>query len=241
MNRFPLYSSRAHLYDLIYQDRDYEKDAARLHEILSSLRVPDGSAILEAACGTGRYLKHLRDVYHVSGFDKSPEMLAIAREKVAGVPLFEADMGCFEIDDEVSAVLCLFSSIGYLIGEQEIAKAFQCFNKALKADGVVVIDPWVSPSQFRGGTVNMQTYSSPELKICRQHYSRREGRLSLNDFHWMIGRQGMGIETFQETHELWLCEPERMVALLNDNGFQGSILTDGLRPGRPLIIGRKVP
>lgn len=55
-------------------------------------QLPRGRA-LDAACGTGRHARHLAELGHeVVGVDLTPEMLARAREAVAGADFFEADL-----------------------------------------------------------------------------------------------------------------------------------------------------
>ena len=61
--------------------------------------------MLEAACGTGSFLEHLKDTYDVSGFDVSEGMVEQTRAKLPGVPVFQADMADFTLDTPVDAVI----------------------------------------------------------------------------------------------------------------------------------------
>ena len=67
--------------------------------------------VLDAACGTGSHLVHLRAWYDVSGFDVSPQMLDIARTKLPQTRLWVSDLDDFSIDAPVDVVACLFGSI----------------------------------------------------------------------------------------------------------------------------------
>lgn len=55
-------------------------------------RLRPGSAILDVGCGSGRDLLLLKQMGHaVTGFDRSPELAALAREH-AGCPVIEGDL-----------------------------------------------------------------------------------------------------------------------------------------------------
>ena len=73
-----MFGDNAELYDLIYHSKDYEAESRKLYEVLQAEGVPEGATVLEAACGTGAYLEHLRHRYDVSGFDLSPQMVELA-------------------------------------------------------------------------------------------------------------------------------------------------------------------
>ncbi len=68
--------------------------------LITELDVPEGGAVLEVACGTGRNLAHIGRRYPgavLYGLDISSEMLRSARAKLGdGVPLAEADARDFD-------------------------------------------------------------------------------------------------------------------------------------------------
>ena len=76
-----------------------------VREILAGL--PVGVA-LDAACGTGRHTAYLASLGHeVIGVDTSPEMLAVARQKVPEGEFHEADLHDLPLaDDSVDLVVC---------------------------------------------------------------------------------------------------------------------------------------
>ena len=41
--------------------------------------------------------------------------------------------------------------------------------------GVLVIEPWITPEDWRVGEPHLQTYDSPDLKLARANVARREG------------------------------------------------------------------
>ncbi|MHC4860029.1 MAG: class I SAM-dependent DNA methyltransferase [Planctomycetota bacterium] len=233
-----LYGDRAELYDLIYHGKDYAAEAESLRTLLAEHGVADVASVLEAACGTGSHLAELHRWYRVSGFDLSEAVLDIARTKVPDVPLFVADMCDFEIEEPADAVLCLFSSIGYAVGEDRLSDAARAFARALRPGGVLVVEPWLTPEQYRTGFPNLQTYESDDLKLCRANVSRREGDLSILDFHWLVVPAGGEVEHVTERHVLQLYTREQMLAALEGAGFDVGYREEGLMPGRGLYVGR---
>ena len=144
MKKQSLYDDRADLYDKIYAWKNYSAECDKLRGLLAREGIREGSRVLEAACGTGNYLTVLTSRYRVSGFDKSEAMLAIARRKLPLADLFAADMKTFEVAEPFDAVLCLFSSIGYLKTDDEIADAARAFARAVRPGGVIVVEPHAS-------------------------------------------------------------------------------------------------
>ena len=77
-----MYGDRAQLYDLLYHFKDYAAEAEALRALLVAEGVAEGSAVLEAAVGTGEHLSRLARHFAVSGFDLNAGMLAVARTKM---------------------------------------------------------------------------------------------------------------------------------------------------------------
>jgi SAM-dependent methyltransferase len=107
-----MYSRSAPYYDLFHSDKNYEAEAADLHQLIQ-LRAPGAQTLLDVACGTGRHLEHLRRDYDVEGVEIEPRLLETARKRLPGVPLHAADMLTLDLRRRFDAVLCLFGGIGY--------------------------------------------------------------------------------------------------------------------------------
>ena len=234
-----MYGDRARYYDAIYHWKSYEAEARRLREILVAEGVAEGSRIVEAACGTGSHLAHLKSSFMVSGFDVSPAMVDLAKAKLPGVGLFLADMTDFTLSAPADGLLCLFSSIGYVHPEQRLRAAAACFARAVRRGGVVIIEPWIAPENYKDNTCSMHTYDGADMKLCRTAISRREGEYSVIDFHWLAADcHTLAVDSFSERHVLWMCSHSLMMKVLDDAGFDCRFEENGLMKGRGLIIGR---
>ena len=76
----------AKYYDLVHQNKNYEKESAYVDSLIRRFK-PDTRSILDFGCGTGNYAFAMQALgYEVTGVDASPEMIEIAEEKLAGKP-----------------------------------------------------------------------------------------------------------------------------------------------------------
>ena len=237
-----IHEDRAALYDAIYSWVDYGPQAEWIHERLKAEGVADGARVLEGACGTGNYLVHLRRWYAVEGFDLADGMLAIARAKLPGVPLWTADLRTFEVERPVDAFLCLFSSLGYVGDESEVRRVAQRVAAALRPGGFALIQPWLSPALATHGHVGLTRHETDDLKLARMDVVQvADGKTTL-DFHWLVGRCGASaVEHFTDRHVLWLHEPQALVAAFASAGLEAAYEPPERAPGRSrgVVVARR--
>ena len=79
------YARRAGEYDAIYQKPERQDDIRRLGDMVATLLA--GQRVLEIACGTGFWTRRIAErAGPITAIDISEEMLAIARDRLAGHP-----------------------------------------------------------------------------------------------------------------------------------------------------------
>lgn len=240
MENQSLYDRRAALYDAIYHFKRYDAEAERLREMLGQRGVGDGSRVLDVACGTGSHLDQLRRWYDVSGLDLNEGMLAIARQKLPDVSLELGDMADFTVERPRDAVLCLFSSIGYLLTREQLEAAARCFAAALRPGGVLVVEPFIEPEEYVEGRIMLQTHDGEELKCARACVSQLDGEHAVLDFNWLVLRSGQPeVEHFVERHRLWLCPGALIAETLEQAGFAVELEPRGLIPDRNVLVGTR--
>ena len=228
-----MFSRSADLYDALYDTfKDYRAEAERVRALIG----PDARTVLDVACGTGRHLELLREHYDVVGLDIDPELLAIARSRVPGVELVEADMTNFDLGRRFDAVTCLFSSIGYARDEEHLRAAVAAMGRHVEPGGLLIVEPWLAPEAWRDGHVAMLVLDEPERKIVRMNRADRDGEVSVIDFHYLVGTPEH-VEHFTERHHLGLFTDEQYRAAFAAAGLDVEHDAEGLM-GRGLYLGR---
>lgn len=222
------YTRSAAVYDVVYADPrfDYPGHAADVVRLIRD-RNPDAATLLEVGCGTGRFFPALCAEFAVTGLDVSPEMLAEARRRFPDVEVVEADMRDFDLGREFDAVACLFSSIGYVTSTEELYSAVAAMARHLAPGGVLVVDGWIRPAEFRDGRVSVDTFVVEGTTVVRVSYGTSRGDLSHLDMHHLVGTEGEGVTYFAEGHDMLLVPDEGYVAALTAAGLTDVVVTDG--------------
>ena len=102
-----------------------------------------GHAVLELACGTGRVAVRLaQDGVTVVGLDNAPAMLAVAREKSAGLPHLswvEGDMRAFDLNQTFGLVLIPGHAFQNLLTAADQVACLVSSRRHLAPGGLLVI------------------------------------------------------------------------------------------------------
>jgi len=232
-----VYDRAAQAYDVLHvaRGKDYAAEAERVVAEVRR-RLPSACALLDAACGTGGHLRHLAPSFEAEGVDASPAMAARARERVPGVVVHEADLRTFDPGRTYDAVVCLFSSIGYLVPLEELRRGIANLARLLAPGGVLVVEPWFMPASWRDpGIVLAEAAEGEDLAVARVSRSWREGSVSHVEMQWLVA-SGDGIEHVVEHHEMGLYTVEEYRAAFTDAGCTVEHDPDGLI-GRGLFTG----
>jgi SAM-dependent methyltransferase len=229
----------ARLYDALYVGRgkDYEAESELVRELIEVER-PGARTLLDVGCGTGQHLARLSRHYQAEGLDLDPKMLVIARERLGpDIPLYVADQRDFDLSLRFDAVVSLFSVIGYVRSLRGLRRAIRAMARHVAPDGVLIVEPWVMPTDWKAGMVHSEYVREATLRIARMSVSTRVGRLSIMDMHWLVGTP-LGVERIRERLVLGLFSDEEYRAAFRTAGM--SVRRDGelLPEGRGVYIAR---
>lgn len=200
-----MFTRTAHVYDLVYElaGKDYAAESAEVAALIRA-RVPEARTLLDVGCGTGAHLAHLRDTIDVVGVDLDEGMLAEARRRLGDVELVAADMRTFDLGRRFDAVVCLFSSIGYLPDRPALDQAVARMAAHLAPGGVLVIDGWVRPEAWQDATsVRMLSGRRDDVAVARLGRSERHGDKTVLELHHLVGTVD-AVEHLVDRHELTL-------------------------------------
>lgn len=235
-----MFAKSAELYDTIYASlRDAEREAARIDQLIREHGRGGGNRLLDVACGTGALIPYLRDRYRIEGLDLEPAMIEIARRKHPGIPFHLADMADFELGRQFDAVICVFSSIGYVKTNERLRQTADNFARHTAPGGVLIVEPWITPDRWIEGYLSAVFVDQPELKIARMSVSQARGDLSILDFNYLVATPN-GVEHFVERHELGLFTNDEYRDAFAAAGFRVIHDLAGLI-GRGLFIGVRQP
>ncbi|MEZ4415802.1 MAG: class I SAM-dependent methyltransferase [Gemmatimonadota bacterium] len=231
------YETAADFYDLLYAgEKDYAAEAAWLAECIRE-RQPAARSLLDVACGTGEHAKHLAAMgFRVDGVDLEPAFVARAAAKLPAGRFQVADMEHLDLDERYDVVTCLFSSIGYACTVERLNRTVAALARHLAPAGVLIVDPWFEPGQLTHGFVMTVLGADEQAKVCRMSRTVVDGRLSVLEFEYLIGRAG-GIERASERHTLGLFTEAEMGSAFAAAGLRVERLPEALRT-RGIYVGR---
>lgn len=217
-----MFDRSAHVYDLLYGGmKGYAAEAEDVAALVLA-RNPAARTLLDVACGTGEHLSSLAaDFDEVAGVDVEPGMLAVARTKLPGIRLETGDMRTFDLGRTFDAVVCLFSSVGYMASTDELDAAIGRMAAHLAPGGVVIVDGWIRPDAWHPG-VNVHALSATGegVAAARVARTRRDGARTTLDFRYQVAT-AEGFEAFDETH---------VMTLFTDGAYRAAFDRAGLAP-----------
>lgn len=234
-----MFSESAELYDAIYGTfKNYVAEASSIAALVRSAH-PGAHTILDVGCGTGEHAKCLRMAhgFEVDGLDADPNMLAIARRKVPDARFYQADMSAFDLGRSYDVVMCLFSSIGYLTSAERVTEALRCFARHVERDGVIIVEPWLSPDVIRLGEGSVNHAQAGQTRIERRTRIDVAGRISTITFDYRI-EDASGVREVRELHELGLFTSAEMLSCFREAGLSASYDPASLS-NRGLYVARR--
>jgi SAM-dependent methyltransferase len=231
-----MFTASAEFYDLIYSTfKDYPAEAAQIAALLRRLN-PRCRTVLDVACGTGEHARLLGEHgFVVDGVDLDPAFVRIAGRKNPTGRFAEADMGDFHLSRRYDAVLCLFSSIGYLQTLDRVRRALTCFREHLTPAGIIVVEPWFGPGALDPTRVVRNTGEANGIRVSRVSRIEVAESLSRLIFDYEI-TDATGTRRANEVHTLGLFEPSEMRRAFQDAGFNVDYDPKGLTD-RGLYVG----
>jgi len=111
---------------------------------LAAYRGQPCERVLDLACGTGSIVRELaKRSSRVVGVDRSPAMLAAAREACRDLPnvgFAEGDIRSLELNEQFDAALCTNDSLNYVQQPGELQAVFAAAGRHLRPGGLLAFD-----------------------------------------------------------------------------------------------------
>jgi len=228
------------VYDVIYDPysgKDYESESKRLRRLIGRHKRSDGNSLLDVASGTGRHLYYLEAWFDAEGLDINPKMLAIARKRNPGMKFHQGNMRTFKLTKRFDVITCLFSAIGYMTTLAQLRGAVRNMSAHLRPGGVLIIEPWISPRDFKSGSLHAVLVNQPKLKLARIGRSIAHGKTSTIQFHYLIATPKT-TRHFSESEKFGLFTRAEYTSAFRAAGLRVRYYRRGLI-GRGLYVGVK--
>lgn len=217
------YEALAGVYDRLTGDVQYERRADYLEKLFRKSRIPVHT-VLDLACGTGTMTAILTERgYELISVDGSPDMLAEAMEKSAGLqgepPVFLCqNMPELDLYGTVDAAICCLDSINYLTRPRDVQRTFQRLKLFIAPGGLLVFD--INSVEKLMGLDGQVWLDETEDVYCvwRTEFSRRSRICS----YWMdifTRTEGETWEREYEEHHQRAYTVEELTEWLREAGF----------------------
>jgi hypothetical protein len=162
--------------------------------------------------------------------------IQLAKNKLPRSDFHIADMSHFQLGMKFDVILCLFSSIGYLLDDESIKSALSCFKSHLEPSGAIFIEPWIESDAWLSRPADMISAEDGERKVCRVIRNQRDGDRSFLDAHYLLVN-GTEVEYATERHELRLLSQQQWFGFFRNAGLPIEYLPEGLM-SRGLYVAR---
>ena len=215
------YKTLAESYDRLTNDVDYKGVVAFYFDILQREGLSPKTAV-DLACGTGSVAVLLADRgLSVVGVDMSPEMLAMASEKIGdreNAPLFVCqDLTHLHLPKGVDLAVCALDSLDYITDPADCKQAICRIYKALNPGGCFIFDV-NTPEKLRA--MDGQTFLDEDDNV----YCIWRGEFDEDSNICTYGmdifqRRGTLWERSGEVHQEYAYSREQLTAFLKEAGF----------------------
>lgn len=234
----------ADAYTTLYRDKDYAAECDFLESTFRQSGVAPRE-ILDLGCGTGGHAIILAQRgYKVTGIDRSPDMLRIARARAQDaevtIDFHQGDIRSFTSESRFDAVISMFAVMSYLTENDDLAAACSTAYRHLRVGGIFVFDAWhgpgvlTDPPSERVRTIDHQT--TQLIRSTTPVLNSQSHTVETNFILWRI-ENGTLVEQVHESHLMRFLFPQEIRYVLKVAGFSAVTLTPFMQPGRLLTLG----
>jgi SAM-dependent methyltransferase len=215
-------------YDIIYSDKDYEKECDFLEKIFQKYPKRKPKKILDIGCGTGGHSIILaKRGYRVTGIDSSKVMINLAREKASknnvDIDFHIMDVRNLQLNQQFDCCVSMFAVMDYLTSNQHLQKAIVNVRRHLKQDGLFIFDFWYGPAVLSiGPSVRAKTVEKDGVRVIRYVVPRLDvfRHMCETNYHFIITKNKSVVDEFREKHMVRFFFPQEIKHYLEENAFK---------------------
>jgi SAM-dependent methyltransferase len=215
-----------------------------------------GGPVLDLACGTGRVAFPLaRAGFDLTGLDRAPGMIAIARAKqrtsgLKNIRFVRGNMARFELRRRFGFVFIAYRAFQHLLTPKAQRSSLECIRRHLRKGGRLVVhlfDPRLefcvpgSPAMNsrRPTAHDPSTGHDVALEVLDRHTDPLTQTFS-ERWHWTVSREGTTIQTYDDELRLRWTHRCEMRYLLELTGFAAKMVPLTRSTGVPHAVPSSV-
>lgn len=167
-----VFDGYADYYDLLYEDKDYDKEAKYIDGLIKKYH-PNAKSILDLGCGTGKHASLLAQMRYekVHGVDMSYKMLEKAYERgkqQKNLSFFHKNIQDFSLNEKYDVVTALFHVMSYQTIDKDIENVFLSVKQHLNKDGIFIFDCWYGPAVLSElPEVRLKRFENNKINVLR--------------------------------------------------------------------------
>jgi SAM-dependent methyltransferase len=245
------YGGHAAVYDDLYAGRgkDYAAESRSIARLIRDAN-PAATTLLDVGCGTGAHLVHLRDVFdQVTGVEPSEPMRQVARRRLPGIEIVDADVRRLDLGRRFDAVICMFATLGYIGGRTgDLAALFAATDamaSLVDTGGVIVVEPWMTAARDNVGHIGSDYTNAPatdgnDRTIFRMSHSGFDAeypRVSVVTMHYLVGNPN-GIEHTTDVHYMSMWADNELLDAFDAAGCTARFYLPGFGNGVYVAVKR---
>lgn len=219
------------VYDILTENVEYEKTAAKIRSLLS-LNGVDGGLLLDLGCGTGTLSFLLEKYgYDIIGIDPSEDMLAVANEKKyeenSGAMFLCQGMEELDLYGTIDCAVCSLDTINHVDSLEKIRDAFKKVSLFMNLGGIFIFDINTVYKHKNILADNTFVYDMDDVYCVWQntyHESEKKTEIDLDFF--IKDEDGEKFERYSESFFEYAYDEQEILDALTDSGFTVLSLSD---------------
>ena len=227
----------AKVYDLLYKEKDYEKEVDFIIKFLEENNIKKESKILELGCGTGNYLSIFsKKGYDIEGMDLSEEMLKIAGQKCS-CKLTQGDIVNFDLERKFDVCIVMFDVLSYITKNQDLERGLQNIKNHLNERGLLIFQVWnglgVLNERPEGRVKIEENENLRIIRIADPLLKSFENVVDVNYTYLILDKEKNLLDEIHETHSMRFFFQKEIEYFLIKAGFEVLHISDFLNKEKP--------
>lgn len=226
--KIPAYTKLAQIYDAVMDEVNYDLWADYIDALMLNHH-SDPETVMELACGTGSLALSLDELecYNIWGTDKSPQMIARAREKnrerMCGVEFSVMDFLNITMKKTFDVVFCVFDSINYLHKPRQILRFLNQCQKLLTPRSLLIFD-FTTPINSKEAINylhNEEGFTENNFRFFRSSTYNAEEQIHTNTFQIqkLAADRETVLDEFVEVHRQKIYSLKQMLDIIDQTAY----------------------